>query len=307
MDTRFLESFVPVVDGGSIAEAARRLNLTPAAVAQRIRTLESEIGARLLFRSGRNVGPTEAGAAILARARNFLGEVRDLKSIAANDRPSGELRLGAFHTALSGLLPGILVLMEEKYPQIEVYIVRGSSGELYPKVLTGDLDAALIVRPPFAIPKVCDWRVLLEEPLIVLTPASAPVRDPHAILASEPFIRIDRKSWAGQLVDGYLRRAGIRPHERFELDSFEAIAAMVDRGLGVSLVHDWAPPWPEGLSLRKLPVPDASFTRHIGLMWTRASLRLRLVQAFLEVAVTALAPGRAAAPKRKRGKRAHRR
>src|SRR5260370_14224452 len=87
MDTRFLESFVTVVDGGSIAEAARRLNLTSAAVAQRIRALESEIGARLLFRSGRNVRPTEAGAAILARARNFLGEVRDLKSIAANDRP----------------------------------------------------------------------------------------------------------------------------------------------------------------------------------------------------------------------------
>jgi len=172
--------------------------------------------------------------------------------------------------------------------------------ELYPKVLAGDLDAAMIAQPPFAIPKVCDWRVLREEPLIVLTPASAPIRDPHAILASEPFIRTDRKSWAGQLVERYLRRAGIRPRERFELDSLEAIAAMVDRGLGVSLVHDWAPPWPEGLSLRKLPVPDPSFTRYIGLMWTRASLRLRLVQAFLEVAITDVTRGQLAAPKRNR-------
>jgi DNA-binding transcriptional LysR family regulator len=307
MDTRFLDSFVTVVDTGSIAEAARRLNLTSAAVAQRIRTLESEIGASLVVRSGRTVRPTEAGAAILARARNFLGEVRDLKSIAANDRPSGELRLGAFQTAVSGLLPGILTLMAEQYPQIEVYIARAGSAELYPKVLAGDLDAAIIARPPFAIPKVCDWRALREEPLIVLTPASARVRDPNVILASEPFIRPDRKSWAGQLADGYLRRAGIRPRERFELDSIEAIATMVDRGLGVSLVHDWAPPWPEGLSLRKLPVPDPSFSRHIDLIWTRASPRLRLVKAFLEVAVTALAPGRAAAPERKRGNRAHRR
>jgi DNA-binding transcriptional LysR family regulator len=300
MDTRFLESFVTVVDGGSMAEAARRLNLTPAAVAQRIRALESEIGARLLFRSGRNVRPTEAGAAIVGRARNFLGEVRDLKSIAANDRPSGELRLGAFHTALSGLFPDILMLMKEKYPQIEVSIMRGNSVDLYPKVLAGDLDAAMIAQPLFAIPKVCDWRVLRDEPLIVLTPASAPVRDPHSILASEPFIRLDRKSWAGQLIDGYLRRAGIRPRDRFELDSLEAIAAMVNRGLGVALVHDWAPPWPEGLSLRKLPVPDPSFTRHLGLIWTRASLRLRLVHAFLEQAAVALAPGRVAASKRKR-------
>src|SRR5712671_5499020 len=153
MDTQFLDSFVTVVDSGSIAEAARRLQLTPAAVAQRIRALESEIGVSLVVRSGRTVRPTEAGGAILARARNFLGEVRDLKSIAAKDKPSGELRVGSFHTALSGLMPDILLLMEQKYPQIEVSLTRGSSVDLYPKVLAGDLDAAIIRRPPFAIPK----------------------------------------------------------------------------------------------------------------------------------------------------------
>src|SRR5215467_14456418 len=51
MDTQFLDSFVTVVDSGSIAEAARRLQLTPGAVAQRIRALESEIGASLVVRS----------------------------------------------------------------------------------------------------------------------------------------------------------------------------------------------------------------------------------------------------------------
>jgi len=115
-----------------------------------------------------------------------------------------------------------------------------------------------------------------------LTPAA------HAILASEPFIRFDRSTWAGRLVDGYLRRAAIRPREQFEIVAHEAIARLVDRGLGVTLVHDWSPPWPEGLSLRKLPVPASSFAssfaRRIGLVWIRSSLRLRLIQAFLEVA-----------------------
>jgi len=288
MDTRFLDSFVTVVDSGSIAEAARRLKLTPAAVAQRIRALEGDIGADLVVRSGRTVQPTEAGAAILARARKFLAEVRDFKSIANADRLSGELRVGAFQTALTGLLPDVLTLMAEKYPQIVVHISPGTSVDLYPKVLAGDLDAAIIARPPFAIPKVCDWRPLREEPLIVLMPASKPARDPNVVLASEPFIRLDRRSWAGQLTDGYLRRAGIRPRERFEIDSYPAIATMVDRGLGVTLVHDWPPPWPEGLSLRKLPIAAPAFARHVDLIWLRASLRLRLVQAFLEVAATAV-------------------
>src|SRR5262249_61897569 len=80
MDTRFLETFLMVVENGSIAEAARRLNLTSAAVALRLQTLERDIGAHLLFRSGRTVRPTEAGRAILRRARNFLRDMRDLKS-----------------------------------------------------------------------------------------------------------------------------------------------------------------------------------------------------------------------------------
>jgi DNA-binding transcriptional LysR family regulator len=306
MDTRFLESFVAVVEQGSLAEAARRLNLTSAAVAQRIRALESEIGARLLFRSGRTVRPTKAGAAILVHARDFIGRIRDLKSIAADDTPSGELRVGAVQTAKAGLLPDILSGMAKKYPRVKIHIVGDMPTPLYAKVLSGELDAAVIVKPPFPIPKACDWRVLRKEPLIVLTPASTSIRDPHVALASEPFIRLDRTGWAGRLVDGYLRHARIRPSERFELDGLEAIAIMVDRGLGVSLVPDWSPPWPEGLSLRKLPVPGDRFTRYIGLLWTRASLRAGLVQAFLKVAEATLGPGIHGA-KRRRNSSARRR
>jgi DNA-binding transcriptional LysR family regulator len=189
-------------------------------------------------------------------------------------------------------LPDILTLMKETYPQIEVRITRGASAELYRKVLDGDdLDAAIIAQPPFAIPKRCDWRLLRKEPLIVLTRAPAASRKPNAILASEPFIRLDRNLWPGRLVDGYLRKAGIVPREAFETNSFEAIAVMVDRGLGVSLLPDWSPPWPEGLSLAKLPVPDPSFVNRIGLVWARASLRIRLVHAFLEQATAAHAQG----------------
>src|SRR5262249_16053458 len=135
MDTRFLESFITVVDNGSVAEAARRLNLTPAGVAKRVRALEGEIGARLVIRSGRTVRPTEAGAAILGRARDFLEEARDLKSIAANDRPSGELRVAASQSVLFGLLPGILTLLTKKYPEIEVHITRGAAAEIYHRLL----------------------------------------------------------------------------------------------------------------------------------------------------------------------------
>jgi DNA-binding transcriptional LysR family regulator len=299
MDSRFLESFVMVVDNGSFAETARRLNLTPWAVAQRIRALEAEVGTALVSRVGRSVRPTAAGAAILPRARSVLRDVRDLRSIAASGRPVGELRLGATPTCISGLLPDILMSLTRRYPEIDVFIQNGISVELYHQVLGGKLDAAIVAQPPFAIPKGYDWRLLREEPLIVLTQASARERDPHAVLASEPLIRQRPNSWVGQLVDGYLRHAGIRPNNRFDIDTLEAVAVMVDRGLGVGLVHDWAPPWPEGLSIKKLSLPSNRFGRRLGLIWSRASIRLRLVHAFLEVAVQSRPADTARSPKNK--------
>jgi len=139
---------------------------------------------------------------------------------------------------------------------------------------------------------------------VVLIPTSLRARDAHAVLAKEP-IRLDRNVFAGRLIDDYLRNAGIRPKERYELDGLELIAVMVDRGLGVSLLPDWAPPWPEGLSLRKLPLPDRSLTRRTGLLWSRASLRARLTQALLEQAQLAL--GRASQATIDRRKKARKR
>ena len=69
MDTRFLESFIAVVEDGSIAGASRRLNLTPGAVKKRLKALEREFGMRLVVDVGGPSGPTHAGMIILEQAR----------------------------------------------------------------------------------------------------------------------------------------------------------------------------------------------------------------------------------------------
>ena len=61
MDTRFIESFLAIVETGSIAGASRRLNLTQAALAQRLKALERDIGVPLVSRVGQTVKPTAAG------------------------------------------------------------------------------------------------------------------------------------------------------------------------------------------------------------------------------------------------------
>lgn len=282
MDTQFLNTFVVVADRGSMAAAARVLNITPAAVAQQIRTLERELGAPLIARAGRTVSLTEEGARILQRARDLLRDVSDMRSVANDSDVSGELRLGACPTALAGMLPDILARMVDTFPQINVYIRPAYSAELYRAVEAGELDAALVLQAPYSLPKTCDWLLLREEPLVMIAPARLAGRDPHELLRSEPLIRYDRNQWGGRVADDYLHAAGIVPHERFELNGLNAIAVMVDRGLGVSLVPDWARPWPEGLDLVRIPLPLPSEPRRIGMVWSRSSVRIRLVTVLLQ-------------------------
>ena len=290
METQFLNTFVAVVDQGSMASAARLLNITPAAVAQQIRTLERTIGAPLIARVGRTVSVTEAGARILQRSRDLLREVTDLSALANDDATAGELRLGAGTNALTGLLPDILARMVVRFPRIQVFIKPGYSPDLHRAVALNELDAAIVLEAPFALPKTCDWELLREEPLVVLAPQHMADCDPHELLRTEPLIRYDRQQWGGRQADRYLRAAGIVPRERFELNALNAIAVMVDRGLGVSLVPDWARPWPEGLHLARINLPEPCEPRRIGVIWSRSTIRIRLVRAFLQESRTAIAP-----------------
>ncbi|MFT8328114.1 LysR family transcriptional regulator [Gluconobacter oxydans] len=283
MDTRFLESFLIVIEQGSLAGAARQLRLTPASVAQRIRTLEDEIGCPIVQRDGRNVRPTEQGLAIIEQSRAILTSVRDLCAIAASDKPVGTLRIGAISSAANGLLPPYLKRFFECFPEIELHITPGSSSGLHNAVLDGNIDAAFIVEPPFEIPKTLVWKTLRSEPLVVLAPEAIQETDPHEILRNHPLIRYDRMQWGGRLADEYLRKSGIWPHERLELDSLDAIAIIVSQGTGVSLVPDWARPWPAGVHLKKIPLPASAPCRNLGFLIQRNSPRLRLFNRLLEI------------------------
>lgn len=282
MDTRFLETLLAVIEGGSIAEAGRHQNLSAAAVTQRIRTLEAEIGQPLIIRVGRTVRPTELGSSVADKARSLLNEVRGLGDGIA-DPVRGTLRLGAMSTATTGLLPTVLKRLAARYPAVEAYILPGTSRDLYDKVLKGELDAALVIEPPFGLSKTCDSRLAREEKLVLLVQPEFADADPLALIGRLPFIRYDRLTWGGMLATRWLESAGIVPHERYELDALDAIATFVHQGLGIAIVPDWARPWPEGLALAKLPLPTYGITRRIVIVWGRGSPRISLIRAFLEV------------------------
>lgn len=282
METSFLQSLVLVAQTGSMAEAARRQGVTPAAIAQQIHALERELGATLMARAGRTVTPTPAGHRLLERAGDLLREVGALQTLVREDLVAGELRLGAINSALHTLLPNMLGKLARACPEVTVFIRSGLSQELVTALREDEIDVAVCLHPEFSLPKSMAWEQLREEPLVVLVPDKLASEDPLEILRREPFLRYDRSLGGGKQADRYLRGQGIVPKERVELSSLLAIALMVHEGLGVSLVPDIGSPLTAGLKVACIPLKDLLEPRRFGILWRRGAPRSRLVNAFLE-------------------------
>ncbi|MEO6291245.1 MAG: LysR family transcriptional regulator [Burkholderiaceae bacterium] len=281
METTFLKSFVLMVETGSMAEAARRQDLTPAAVAQQVRALERELDVPLIARSGRTVKPTPAGYLVYESAVKLLREVGSLYALVREDGVAGKLRLGTINTAVHTILPRILGSLARNYPELTVFIQSGMSQQLLAAVQSDQLDAAVCLHPEYVLSKSMAWELLREEPLVVLAPREFANRDPIELLKTEPLLRYDRALGGGKQADLYLQKHKIVPKERFELSSLLAIALMVSEGLGISLVPDIASPLTSGLKTVCIPLSTPTEPRRFGVLWRRGSSRARLIEAFI--------------------------
>jgi DNA-binding transcriptional LysR family regulator len=284
MDLRYLETFIAVVDHGTLAEAARRTGLTSAALSARIHALEAALGEPLLQRSGRTLQLTAAGLRIVGRARGMLRDLHDLQIEAAGRALHGELRLGMFPSATVGILPRVLAALYEELPDLRVFVHPEFSPALCQKVASGELDAAIVVEPQFTLPKNCEWHSVVQETLVAVAPRALGHLDAHTLLSSQPYIRYDRASVGGRLADRYLRAHGLTPQQRLELDSMHAIAELVGHGLGVSLLPDWAPLWHASLQIARVALPHPAGQREVGIVWGAQGPKAVLVRSLIAAA-----------------------
>jgi molybdate transport repressor ModE-like protein len=269
MNTRFLATLRAVAQHGSLAGAARQLNLATASVSDHIRALEKELSATLLIRRGRNVVLTEAGQAALGPATEILFKVDELKQLVQLGELSGHLCVGSIATALISVMPPALRLMAERHPRILLKVVPGTSAHLYRILERGDLDCALIVHPPFPLPKSLFWYEIRREPLTVISPGDLPGGTAEDLLRTAPLIRMDRDAWTGRLINEYLADADLSTRDLFEMDAAEAIINLVSQGLGVTLLPDYGIRPPLGRSIRKLAVGGDRYARSVGLLSRR--------------------------------------
>jgi DNA-binding transcriptional LysR family regulator len=264
MDLRFVETLLAAVEEGSLAGAARRLGITAAAVSQRVAALEAELAVPLLVRAGRQMAPTPDCDMLLADLRHMVALHAGLAAKLNSAELRGSLRLGAVSTALSDFGPKIVRSLEAQAPEVALSLIPAASDEIYRDFSEGNLDAALIVAPPFELPKTMTFEPLARQAVGLLQGRNAPV--------GLPYVLYKRTAWGGAVCWEALQAHDPAPRILCEMDAVEIIAQMVADGLGQAVLPQWGglARYQEELSFAPL---GASY-REVGLLtWRRDARR----------------------------------
>ncbi|ARP88072.1 LysR substrate-binding domain-containing protein [Bordetella genomosp. 9] len=262
-------TFVAVARDGTFTGAGRQLGLTQSAVSAQIRRLEEFLGVSLFDRTGRAAALNDTGREMLAQAEEVLAMVDRMAAQAGPGHVTGSLRMGAIASVQQDLMVTALRGFRAEFPDVSVRIVPGVSLSLLGQVDSGEIDLAVLIRPPFKLPPELAWRPLLAEPMVLAAPASLAGLSWRDALTTQPFIRYERASFGGRLVDAFLRRHRIAVHEAVELDEIDAIANLVRAGLGVALMPRTRQLNTAGLRL--LDLGAAGFDREIGVAIRRSA------------------------------------
>lgn len=282
MSLRALRTLVAIAKHGSFARAGDAVGLTQSAVSLQVRGLEAEFGAELFDRSRRRPTLTDAGRVALARAQEVLAIYDAIpEDIASPGGVSGSLRVGAIQTVLAGILPDALVSLGRAHPGLRVRVSSGLSAELAAMVDLGDIDAALVTAPVRPLPKALAWAELYRDRFWVVAPPAATGATARELLEAQPFLRFDRRAWAGRMVEDALRRQRIRVHDEMELDSQDAILLMASKGLGAAVLPLRDPDLARLPPVRLLPFGHPQMARGVGVLQRALHPRRNAVAALL--------------------------
>jgi DNA-binding transcriptional LysR family regulator len=263
---RELKTFICVTQRGTFAAAGQQVGLTQSAVSAQIKSLEDALGVKLFDRTGRAATLNSAGQRAIPLAQEILQLFGRMGAADSGNDFHGALRIGAIGTVQTGILPQALVALKRRAPFIETNLVPGVSLNLLSQVDAGDLDLAIMIKPPFALPKDVHCEVIAREAFVLIAALDMQGDDPLALLAEQPFVRYDRSSFGGRLVSRFLKRHKIHVQQTLELDELDAIVKMVRSGLGVALVPK-AGLWLEhAADVRVLELGTMTFFRDIVLV-----------------------------------------
>ena len=288
MDLRQLEIFSKVAELGSFSRAAEALHLTQPTISEHIRTLEDEVGARLLDRLGRGASVTRVGQVLLTYAHRLLALQKEARQAVDSfqGKMTGELVVGGSTIPGEHVLPILVGRFKEKYPDIAVSLLIGGSQMVVDWVADGRVELG-VVGAQLANRHVEYRELMPDEEVVVVSPGHPWNGRKHVTLAellTEPLLIRERGSGTRSALEGALAGAGVGLSSfrlAGEMGSNQAIKLAVRAGVGVTVMSRRAveEECRQG-TLWSLRVKELKITRAFHLCTHRERTRSPLAEAF---------------------------
>jgi DNA-binding transcriptional LysR family regulator len=233
-----LRALVEFANAGSIAAAADRLCRTPSAITRQVQRLESALGAELLDRSVKPPRLNSLGSRVLEQARDLLRRTAALKSLTSSDaEPHGLLRIGLSHPLAERTLIDPILALAERYPKVRLRLLSELTGELFQRLLAGELDVAVVLLPEGkTAPAPLLTNVIASDRMEIVQGAAGNVHEDWRSLGKAPWVlNPPGCPLRASLIDR-MERAGFTPIIAAEVHNMHLQLAFVQSGYGVGLL-----------------------------------------------------------------------
>jgi len=285
-DLRYL---VAVADTRHFGHAAERCFVSQPTLSAQIKKLESYLGVQLIERQPRRIQLTEAGEAIVARARRILEASDEIVTLAHNqhDPLSGRLRVALLPTIGPYLLPNVASRLRKALPRLDLLLYEHQTEPMLEKLQAGEIDVGILALPIHGEGLV--QRELFAEPFVVALPSGHRLAKRSTLKVSD----LDDETLL-LLEDGHCLRdqalavcshSSVHEKQDFRATSLETLRQMVASGVGITLLPELASQGAYGNARGVTVVPFArpAPVRQVGAVWRKTSARAQAIEAVCRV------------------------
>jgi DNA-binding transcriptional LysR family regulator len=289
MDFDQLETFIEVARLSSFSRAAEKRFRTQPAISSQIRSLEEDVGARLLDRSGGKVSLTASGKLFLKFAEETLDARKaTTTAIAETERvPRGEIVVGANEGTCLHILPEVFAHFKKQYPDVAVNIRRADYSKVLESVIDNSVDFG-VVSLPVTDNRLTAVLIHRDDLVLIVTPRHplAKLKSASAVdIAQYPLV-MPKVGHTRDALDQLFHERKLKPRYAMELDSSELLKRFVAADVGVGFIS--RSNVQEDLKanvLAAVPLADVQIRRDLALVFRKDKALSRAALAFIDIAV----------------------
>lgn len=271
LELRQIKYFIEVAKREHVTEAAVALHVAQSAVSRQVFNLEAELGVDLFIREGRTVRLTPIGRIFLDHMEQAINVIDDATQVVEEytDPDRGTIHVGFPSSLSTYVLPTVISVFHEQYPDVKFQLHQGSYHNLKEAVIKGDINMALLGPIPTDRKKL-KGTILFTENIIALLPISHPLAKEKSLklnqLQNDPFILFPDGYILRAIIEDGCQQLGFKPKVVFEGQDIDAIKGLVSAGLGVSLVPEITLVDNLPRASVKVPIIDPNITRTVGVV-----------------------------------------